>query len=70
MIKLTEKFGMIEVFLGALAIFAGKLSANFEVDWQFGLVVFFMAVVLNLLATLNFRPRIFRYRFKDKEQYS
>jgi uncharacterized paraquat-inducible protein A len=66
LIKTTEKFGMAEVFLSCMAIFAGKLSNMFTVEMKPFMAVFFLMVILKLIATMHFKPRIFRYRFKER----
>jgi uncharacterized paraquat-inducible protein A len=65
LIELTEKFGMAEVFLSCMAIFAAKFSRMFTVEMTPFMVVFFLMVILKLVATWHFDPRIFRYRHKE-----
>ena len=63
LVEFTGSWGMADVFLGAISIFAFKFSELFSIVGEIGLVAFTAVVVCNFISTKKFDPRIYRRHF-------
>jgi paraquat-inducible protein A len=62
-VEFSGRWGMVDVFLAAVMIFAFKFSTFLEITAKTGMVAFSAMVLFNLLATAYFDKRIYRRHF-------
>jgi paraquat-inducible protein A len=62
-VEFSGRWGMIDVFLAAVMIFALKFSTFLDITARAGIVAFSAMVLFNLLATAYFDKRIYRRHF-------
>lgn len=63
LVEFSGRWGMIDVFLAAVMIYAFKFSAMFEITPKPGIVAFTAMVLCTLLSSWFFDTRIFRRHF-------
>lgn len=64
-VEFSGRWGMIDVFLTAVMIFAFKFSSLLTIQAKPGIVAFSAMVLCNVLATAYFDRRIYRRHFHD-----
>lgn len=65
LVEFSGRWGMIDVFLTAVMVFAFKFSTVLTINARPGLVAFTAMVFCNLMATAFFDTRIYRSRSND-----
>jgi paraquat-inducible protein A len=58
-VEKTGRWGMLEVFLVCVMVFAFRLSNVFHVDWKIGTAVFTLMVLLTMVSGEHFRSAVF-----------
>ena len=67
-VEKTGRWGMLEVFLVGVMVFAFRMSDVFHVDWRFGTVVFTLMVLCTMAAGEYFRPEIYGDVYDERRE--